>query len=565
MSKQYNNLSLVRKFIKYLYPYLYLELALFFLMIIANIGSLATPYFLKIIIDDIFPKGDYRGLIDLLATLIFIYIIRILCTVATDILYTRVSVKIISDIRGDMLANILHRPISFFKEARSGEVLFTVMNDVENIQGAFSSLILNFLNNIISIVGIIIMLGFLNAELTLISLLIFPFILVSIRKFTPHLQKSFARMQQAEEKQTGFFLEKLNNIRVVKSYNAFGHEQDKLKRLQKESIAASIRNSMLNTFNSNITTFFIAIGPVIVLMYGGKGVFHGVMTIGVLIAFIQYLNRLYAPAVNVMESYNYFNRAIVSMKRVSEYIDTVRRKEDPDLFIPEFSRIVFKNVSLQLSGRPILRGLNLTFEKGKIYCIIGPSGSGKSSISNLICGFLPPTEGEILADDTIPIHKIRNWHSVLGLIEKENQVFNDSILENIRYGSFKAGSSDVLEAAGHSKFIEVIETLHEGLQTTINETGTMLSDGQKQRISVARALLKRPAIIIFDEATSSFDINLEQSILNNLRIKYNEAIIIIITHRMNILEKVDYVYSISRGMVVKEGHPMEGYHQINIL
>ena len=552
-----NKLKLIKRYLQYLRSYIWREVLILLLMIISGVGSLASPYFLKIIIDDIFPSGNYRHLVQILIALMVIYIVRILCAVITDIMYTKVSVSIVSDIRADIFSNLLSRSLLFFKSAKIGEIIFTVMNDVENIQTALSSLILNFLNNIISIVGIIVMLGILDFRLTLISLLILPFILFSIRKFTPQLQRSFRGIQESQEKISDFFLEIMRNIRVVKSYNTLTYETERLEVLQKKVRMGSIRNTMLNSLNSNITTFFVATGPVIVLIYGGRSVFSGAMTIGSLIAFIQYLNRLYAPTVSIMESYNHLTKAVVSMERVSEYLpaDHAPKREHSAHALPDFRSISFKDVSLVINNVEILRGINLFFEKGRVYGIIGPSGSGKTSIINLLCGFFQPASGAILLDKSLKISDLSDWSEEVGLIEKENQLFHDTIMGNIRYGSFYKKNEEALRAANHAGFTEVLKNLPEGYETIINETGTSLSDGQKQRMSISRALLKNPSIIIFDEATAALDYKLERTIMTNLRKYYHDSIIIFVTHRLNSLDEFDYVYEINDGRVLKEGVP----------
>lgn len=562
-----SKLKQVKRYFQYLVPYLGKEMLILLLMIISGIGSLATPYFLKIIIDDIFPAGNYRQLISLLAALLAIYILRILCTVATDIMYTKVSVRIVSDLRKDIFSDLLVRPILYFKSARLGEVLFTVMNDVENIQTALSSLVLNFLNNIISIIGIVIMLGLLNFKLTLISLLILPLILFSIRKFTPYLQRSFRNIQEAQERMSDFFLETMRNIRVVRSYSTGEWEAGKLESLQKRIRSGHVANTMLNSFNSNIITFLVATGPIIVLIYGGGNVFSGAMTIGGLIAFIQYLNRLYAPTISIMESYNQLTKAVVSMDRVSAYIQPVQKKTSAlpdekrdrhgavDTGIPAFRSISFSNVSLRIDDIEILKNINLHFERGKIYGLIGPSGSGKSSVVNALCGFFPLASGKVLLDGSISISGLRNWSIVPGLIEKENQLFNDTIAGNIQYGSWHRDRMDIERTARYAGFADVAGHLPNGYDTWINETGTMLSDGQKQRVAISRAFLKDPPVIIFDEATAALDHTLEQKIIDNLRVHYADAIVIFITHRLTSLDRFDYIYSINNGQVNREGSP----------
>ncbi|HET6256332.1 MAG TPA: ABC transporter ATP-binding protein [Puia sp.] len=564
-----NKFGVIGRYLKYLRSYIWKEALILILMIISGAGSLATPYALKIIIDDIFPSGNYRQLVGILAALMAIYIVRILCTVITDIMYTKVSVSIVADIRADIFSNVMARPLLFFKSAKLGEIIFTVMNDVENIQTALSSLILNFLNNFISVVGILIMLGILNFRLTLISLLILPLILISIRKFTPHLQKSFRGIQEAQEKMSDFFLEIMRNIRAVRSYNTLAYESERLAALQDKVRKGNVLNTMLNSLNSNITTFFVATGPVIVLIYGGRSVFSGAMTIGGLIAFIQYLNRLYAPTMSIMESYNHLTRSIVSMQRVSEYLPHLHPSGrlassspvPPSPRLPDFTSISFNKVSLVINNTEILKGIDLHFEKGNVYGIIGPSGSGKSSIINMLCGFFQPTSGSIVLDRRVKISDLREWSQQIGLIEKENQLFHDTVIGNIRYGSFQKSENEVARAVHHAGFTEVLKNLPEGYGSVINETGTSLSDGQKQRISIARALLKSPSIILFDEATAALDQKLERTIIANLRKYYNGSIIIFVTHRLSSLEEFDYVYEINGGRVSNEGAPSRFSHE----
>lgn len=547
------NTSYIKRFIRYLRPHIGGEVLLLLMMLIASAGSLATPYILKIIIDDIFPKGNYSQLITILFTLIVIYLVRIICSIFTDLLYARISQRVIAAIRADVLNTILARPILFFREVKPGDLLFTIMNDVQNIQLAVSSFVLTFTSDLLTVIGIMIMLAILNLKLTVISLLILPAVIFSIRRFTPHLQSNFRNIQELQELLNNFVLEKIKNIRVVRSYNATKFEQNNLFDLQQQDIKANTRNAVLSSLNTNITVFLVAIGPVIVLMYGGKAVFEGALTIGSLIAFIQYLNRLYSPSMNIMNSYNKFAKALVSMERVSKYLPGDSPEKSGAIRTPDFQSITFRNVSFAINDSQILHEVNLRFEKGNIYGIIGPSGSGKSTISSLLCDFIRPTTGEILLDEKVPVSYLSDWQNSLGLIEKENQLFSIPIFENIRYGSFDASDSEVLKAATDAGLMEFVENLPAGFNTSINESATSLSDGQKQRISIARAFLKKANVIIFDEATASLDIKLEQQIISSLRKNHRDAIIIIITHRLQSLRHVDYVYNIENGFVVQEG------------
>jgi len=562
--KSGKTLELTGKYLKYFRPYIFDILLLITLMIISSAGSLATPYVLKIIIDEIFPKGDFTQLIAILIFLVVIYVLRILCNLWTDILDNKISQNVVGKIRSDILSTLFLKDINFFKNVNTGDVLFTIIDDVRNIQTTLSSLILSLLNDVFVVLGIIIMLSLLNFKLTVVSLLIIPLIMYSIKKFSPLIQKHFKDVQESEGLLNNFFLQCFRNIRAIKSYETFSFENKKLSAINHLIYNSNKNSTFFSSINGSIVTFFIAIGPILVLIIGGKSVFTGALTLGSLIAFIQYINRLYSPAINIMRTYNQINKALISMQRVLPYLPsenadnvvstptTVKLAAESQI---SFDKLIFSNVSLTIKEEKILSDLNIEFKKGHIYGIIGPSGSGKSSIVNLICGFLTPSAGIIKIGDSISITQIKNWTSYLGLIEKENQLFSDTIISNLKYGSADVSQEQVARAVEHAMFKEVLESSVTGYDAVINDTGSTLSDGQKQRISIARALVKAPPIIIFDEATSSLDPILESSIVNNLKKHYKNAIIIIVTHRISSLQAFDFIYAIEKGTLIKKGPP----------
>lgn len=219
------------------------------------------------------------------------------------------------------------------------------------------------------------------------------------------------------------------------------------------------------------------------------------------------------------------------------------RKNDQLDFI-SINKIEFKDVSFVYGKKIILENLNLNFEKGKIYGIFGESGSGKSSLVNLLCKLEKPNNGDILCNENINIESFDNWQHHIALIERENQLFNDTIEKNISYGISTSETICLDEIILDAELTNVINEKKEGLQTYISNFSTVISDGQKQRVSIARALLKKPSIIIFDEATSALDIDLEKKIFETLRKKYTSSIIIIVTHRLNLLKDFDVVYNV---------------------
>lgn len=549
MSSSESHVHHLKYFSRYFRPYVLNETLLVLMLITGSIGSLATPYALKIIIDQTLPHGNFHDLVYVMLVLTGVYVIRIAANIGSDIIQMKVSQGIVADIRMDILKALLQRPLDFFKKADSGEILYTVMNDVQNIQTSLSAIILVFLNDLLGVAGIVVMLFILNTKLTLISLAILPLIIVCLKYFTPILQAKFKDVQRQEEKLNTFFLEKLKNIRVIKSYNTFGYEADRLKQAQTSLLSAYLGNIKASTLNTNSITFLIAVGPVIVLIFGGSDVFRGSMTVGALIAFIQYLNRLFSPTITIMNSYTQLNRAVISMERVYPYIkstDSIPSSGEATCseqleFDQALRSLTLKDVSLDLGDSKILEDINFEFKAGNIYGITGPSGCGKSSLVNLICGFLQPTTGEILVNGDTQLAQCQDWQDRIGLIEKENQLFLGSIAYNIRYGTFNSTAAAVEDAIRSARLSDVLDSLRDGKDTVINETGTLLSDGQKQRVSIARALLRNPGIVIFDEATASLDIKLEEEILKTIKKSLSNSIVIVVTHRTSSLHLFDHV------------------------
>lgn len=543
-------------FLSFMKTHMKLQVVLLLLMIISSVCSLASPYVLKIIIDDIFPHKTYSYLISTLGILVLIYIVRIGIGILSDIAYTKISKDIIADIRVDVFSKILKKNLNFFRENKSGEIVFLLTNDIGNIQNMMSSLVLAFLNNLFTVISVLFMLFALNVKLTWVSLTIIPFIIICLKLFVPYVRKTFSEIQVEESKIYDYLMNCINNIRVILSYGTADYEKGRATRMHEKLIKVSIKASLYNAFSKNTTTFFIAIGPVIVLLVGGKMVFQSELTVGSLIAFIQYLNRIYNPVISLSNSYNDFEKARVSMERIYKHIN-----ENPDeakvkqlkMHYEEntsISKIEFRDVSFSYGKKTVLENLNLTFEKGKLYGIIGESGSGKSSIINLLCNLEKAGTGNIICNG-IDIESFGNWSQHIALIERENQLFNDTIENNISYGSSIPKSDILEEIISDSELINVIAEKKDGMQTHISNYTTVISDGQKQRVSIARALLKKPSLIIFDEATSALDIQLEKKIVGTLKRKYSDSIIIIVTHRHNLLKDLDAVYKVHNKTIIK--------------
>lgn len=539
--------ELLQRFSRYVYPYLKEEITLFILMILSSICSLATPYILKVIIDDVFPTGTFYDLLKILLFIVAISILQIVFSLISDIMSTKISKKISSDIREDAFESILKKDAEFFKKHKTGEIAFILTNDVDNIQQSISSLLIKSIKNIFILGGVTTMLLILDFRLAVLSLLFIPPIVITIKKITPFIKKNFVEIQAQEGDLNNFLIERIRNIRVIKMYGTLLIEKSHIKSKHSDLIQKYSTGTIFNGISTYISTLIMSLSPVLILAYGGYKVFENSMSLGVLIAFIQYANRLFIPTIEIVNTSSLFTKAFVSMKRVADLSNCHHSKviENEELEERKISRINFKNISFISNGMQILKEINLTFDQGNTYILSGKSGSGKSTLINLLCGFIEPSKGEIIFNNHS--NNFNFWKNELCLIEKENQLFNNTISENIQYGTnntFKV--NDILR---YACLEDVIKKLDFGIETLISNDTSSLSDGQKQRISIARAINKSPSVFIFDESTASLDSSLEVQIINNIRNLFPKSIIIIISHREETLTLADHIYTINNGVL----------------
>jgi ABC-type multidrug transport system fused ATPase/permease subunit len=550
-------LSTYRRFFKYMRPYVWQELLLLVLIGISSLGALTSPYILKIIIDKVFPKKDVGLLLNILLCLLAIYTIRILSSMAADYLHTWISNRIVKDIRKKIFEHVLYMDLDYFRRNKTGDLLYKINNEVERIRHVLTSVIIRIIDNLFTMTGIMVVLCSLNFRLFLYSILLFPLIIASVRYFSPLIKEGYDNISNRESDILHYLSDRFINIKIIKSFNTYSWESKLLDTKIREWIKVDLRTSFLSSANRNISTFLMASGPLLVLWIGGKDLIAGTMTLGSLIAFIQYLNRLYPPALDFLNLYSEVLRAAVSMKNVMQiFSEPSFAPALPHHRLPAFQRIEFDRVSVRYDGRPVLRHLSLTLVPGKVYAIAGASGSGKSSLINLLCRFIEPDEGVIRVDDCqlSGLDKFA-WTDKIALVSQDNNIFNDSLRSNIVYGTFTPDSA-ALEAVIRDTGMERMLTgLKNGLDSETGERGAVLSGGEVQRVMIARSLLKKADILILDEATSALDSISEESILLNIRNHYHPPIVVIISHRISTIRHADEVLYLEDGVIKERGSP----------
>lgn len=537
-------------------PYSTRAILIILFLFLDGIGSLASPYLLKVIIDDVFPSRNAQLLFMILGSLIAIYLVRIVASFFASYLYVKLGNSIIFDIRRELFDHLIKLPYTFFLQNDRSEIISRINNEVTVVKQVITGSAIKFLYDSILIVGLVVMLCALDFQLFLLTSAIIPVLIFSVRAFNKEIFKATKSVRESESRLLQFFMERFENIRVILLNGLTNKESRLLKDRMSELSDLEIRAVKYTALSSNIATFLIALTPIIVFGWGGKGVFAGSLTVGSLVAFIQYMNRLFTPVKDLAFFYSEITKGVVSIDRLREYLKLPITKPSA---IEEFTfskgeRISIERVHYKPCERIIFNDLSIRMEIGKNYSIVGQSGSGKSTLIDLLCCLLYPQHGDIkIAGVPLTVATRACWLDRVAVVGHRELLFNLPLIDNLLY--FKSpGSSEefqkIMDITGVEK---VASRLEHGYATVIGSDGVKLSNGEIQRIAIARALMKKFQILILDEATSALDSESEKKLLTNIKREFDDRTLILVSHRLSTVKEADEILVLSDGIVVERG------------
>lgn len=544
-------------FLKFLKPYWIHQSIVFVLMILGTVSSLAFPYIMKIIIDDVFPNEDYELLIWILLLLLGVTVGNIIISFCSNYLFAWINNRIMLDIRSHLFDHLIQLPLSFYDRNKSGDVVYRMSNEVDRIQSFITSSALNLVHSLLTLIGLTVALCWLNWQLFLVSIIVIPFLALNILYFQPKIRDITERGRKKGSEVMSYLIERFESIQLIQVYNAYNYENNKLRSQLNGLLDINVQNVTYSGVMRSISMFLTSLTPAIILGWGGHKVMLGVMSLGALVAFLQYLSRLFEPFRNLNRLYIDLIRVSVSMKRVFEFLEIDVQKTTDESAASPFSfqrEIAFENLNFGYNGQPVLQDFSLRIEKGKKYALVGSSGCGKSSLVNVLCRFYELNTGVITIDHTpLPNIKLYDLREHIGLVTQENQVFHDTIWNNIRYSKLESTPEEINRAIRLTGLDGFIEKAEDGVLTLIGDRGNTLSVGQRQRLAIARAILRDSDILILDEATSALDSESEGEIIANLQALYADKTMIVISHRLSTIQQVDEVICLDEGRVVEKG------------
>ncbi|HYF29701.1 MAG TPA: ABC transporter ATP-binding protein [Chitinophagaceae bacterium] len=545
----------------FLRPYWLYEVLLFALLIIITLSGLASPYFLKIIIDEVLPSGDFSLLMWLLLALTGIYILRALVGLASDYLNTWLGGKIIFDIKTKLFNNLLHLPLQYFESNNPGDTIQRVNNEVDKIQYFLTTSIIRLLNNSLSVIGLVIMLCILDYTLFIASVVFLPLSIIANRRLSGKIRRNIESIGKQEGDNYNFYFDRIRNIKLIKTFNAYTAElldiQGKLQNL----FGLQKKNTLLTSTSRNISLFLVSLGPVVVLAYGGYHVMEKTLTIGAMVAFIQYLNRLYGPANDLLGLYVDYVKAVESVKRITPVLTDKHyqefEKSDRSKSAGPVHSIELCNVSYNNGGQSLVRHVNLRLEKGRKYALVGPTGCGKSTLIKILCGLYEPHSGSVMINDTMRLKDMNKhyWMKHVAVITQDICILYDSIRKNLQYGNAAATDQQLWESLSLVNLSAHVKKMPQGLESKIGngEQSILPSGGQMQQLALARVFLKDAAFIILDETTSSLDSENERHIMETISRQFADRIVLVASHRLSTIVDFDEIIYMESGNIAESG------------
>jgi ATP-binding cassette, subfamily B, putative efflux pump len=560
-------LGSIRRYLQFVKPYRLQIIGTIIIGILKFSIPLMIPLLIKYVIDDVVgstqmsktEKTDQLLFIMMIMLIVFV-IIRPPIEYYRQYYAQWTASKILYDIRDQLYTHIQKLSFKYYSNTRSGEIISRVINDVEQTKTFVVTGLMNLWLDMATIFIAIAIMFTMNVKLTFVSLVLFPLYALSVKYFFGNLRKLTKSRSQALAEVQSYLHERVQGMQVVKSFAIEEHEQTQFAKQNRNFLDKAIAQTRWNAKSFSAVNTITDIAPLIVIGFSAYQVIDGQLTIGTMIAFIAYIDKLYNPLRRLVNSSTTLTQSIASMDRVFELIDVKYDIEDgPDAVPCENvqGNISFNNVSFSYNENEeiVLKNINLEVKKGETIALVGMSGGGKSSLVSLIPRFYDVTAGEILLDGTdIRSFKVRSLRDKIGMVFQDNLLFSDSVKENILLGNPLATDEEVINAAIAANAHEFIMNLPSGYDTKVGERGVKLSGGQKQRIAIARVFLKNPPLLILDEATSALDLESEHLIQESFETLAKDRTTFIVAHRLSTITHADRIVLIEHGEIVEIGN-----------
>ncbi|MGB3588618.1 MAG: ABC transporter ATP-binding protein [Tunicatimonas sp.] len=549
--------QVLKRIFQYIQPYIGRFYSLVFLTVLIALLAPAVPFLIQKAIDEYILVDDYQGLINMVILLIGLIVVQGIVQYLHTYLSGWIGQSVVRDIRVKLYRHLLSLRLRFFDRTPIGRLVTRNISDIETLSDIFSQGVAAIIGDILQIVVILGVMFYIDWELTLVSLSTLPLLILSTYVFKEKVKVAFNEVRNAVSNLNSFVQEHITGMSIVQIFSSEQREYERFREINDEHKQAHLRSVMYYSIYFPVAEIIQATGIGLLVWYGARGVLHEEVTIGVLIAFIMYINMFFRPIRQIADRFNTLQLGIVSSSRILNLLDNTEHIDDNGHHTKDHleGHVQFKNVWFAYNERDyVLKDINFEVKPGETLALVGATGAGKSSIINLLSRFYDIKRGEILIDGVeVKDYDLDVLRRHIGVVLQDVFLFSDTIKKNITLGNTDISHEKVVEAAelvGARKFIE---RLPGGLDYNVQERGATLSVGQRQLISFVRAMVYNPEIIILDEATSSVDTETEELIQEAITRLMKGRTAIVIAHRLSTIQNADQILVLDHGEIKERG------------
>lgn len=560
VEKPKNAKGTLKRLIAYFKPQKSLMILVVFLVFVGSLINLFIPYLIGLGIDSISLKAgvNFKNLKVIVILMILIYILSSFITFTQEWIMAGISQRIVRTMRKNVFVKLQNLPISYFDLHTHGEIMSRLSNDIELISSSISQASIQLFTSAITISGSLIMMIILSPLLTVIALLTMPLVFLLSRSIAKRTRVIFKSQQSYLGSLNGHIEETISGLNVVKAFSREENVINDFEKLNQKLCKVGIKAQILSGFLMPVMNVINNLTFAIVAVFGGILAIKDIVTVGIIASFLSYSRQFGRPLNEIANMFNTLQSALAGMERVFEVLDETEEVKDNKNSLPLKNAkgdVTFKNVSFEYNkDNPVLKDISFDVNRGSTIALVGPTGSGKTTLVNLLVRFYDVTSGQILIDGKdIKDYKRDSLRKQFGMVLQDTYLFSDTIIENIKYGNPYASFEEVEKAAKMANADTFIKKLDKGYNTMLVEGGTNLSQGQRQLLAIARAILSNPSILILDEATSSIDtrteLNIQEAMINLMKNRTS----FIIAHRLSTIRQADCIIVIKNGQIIEKG------------
>ncbi len=528
------------------------------LTIFQSLLTATQPYLYKVVIDQVILVGKFNQLLFWCSILFTWLIVQAGLGFVNAYLSEKIAQTIILKLRQFVYDHLIRLKVSFFDKTPVGTAVTRSISDIQTITDLFSSGIITILGDMVQIIAILWCMFYISVKLTLLTLLVIPILLYSANKFRKGIRDTFQDVRNQVANLNAFLQERITGMQIVQLFNQEQREYEKFKVINKSHQDANIKSIFYYSIFFPIVEVLVALAFAIIVTYGGLAIFNQSLKLGELTAFIMFINLFFRPVRAIADRFNNIQMGIVSAERIFQLIDSEENIEKTGSIIPQKidGKIEFERVWFGYNDDNwILRDISFTISPGKSLAIVGATGSGKTTIANLVTQMYQHQKGEIKIDDNlIQEYNLQLLRGRIAVVLQDVFLFSGSIKSNLVLKNEEVSSSDIEKVAKEIGAYDFIEKLPGGFEFNVMERGLSLSQGQRQLISFIRALAMKPDMIVLDEATSSIDSQTEELIQNAIAMLLKDRSAIVIAHRLSTIQKCDEILVLEKGEIKEKGN-----------